>query len=205
MRGIWDASKARLISRRGLSSSTPASFGLQSQRQCRADVVGWGPSWSAANGIAKLSQTLKVLALNARIEAQRAGPYGRGFDVVATEMRSLRARDGGSRVGHQSRGGPRQDDDDIRLSRSDRTAARTWSSVNGLVRTPRRAAFKDLARSSSSGKPDINRIFRPGTRFDGAGRHADAVHARHVNIGDEDVDGARAYLAAAPAPRSCPA
>jgi PAS domain-containing protein len=43
----------------------------------------------AANGIGKISQTLKVLALNARIEAKRAGSYGNGFDVVATEMRTL--------------------------------------------------------------------------------------------------------------------
>jgi PAS domain S-box-containing protein len=43
----------------------------------------------AANGIGKISQTLKVLALNARIEAKRAGSYGNGFDVVASEMRTL--------------------------------------------------------------------------------------------------------------------
>src|SRR3990172_6587333 len=47
-------------------------------------------------------------------------------------------------------------------SRSMRTAARTWSSVNGFIKTPSRAALMDLARSSSSGKPDMRSTLRLG-------------------------------------------
>lgn len=84
--GIWDASST-LIYAEGFVVDA-SELRLAEQRNAALTsrleaIVG------AANGIAKLSQTLKVLGLNARIEAQRAGPYGRGFDVVAAEMRTL--------------------------------------------------------------------------------------------------------------------
>jgi PAS domain S-box-containing protein len=76
--GIWDASST-LIYAEGFVVDA-SELRLAEQRNAALTsrleaIVG------AANGIANLSQTLKVLGLNARIEAQRAGPHGRGFDV----------------------------------------------------------------------------------------------------------------------------
>ncbi len=49
---------------------------------------------NGTGNILKVLSALKMLALNARIEATRAGEFGRGFNVVAQEIKSLAAATG---------------------------------------------------------------------------------------------------------------
>ena len=51
---------------------------------------------AGTGNILKVLSALKMLALNARIEATRAGEMGRGFNVVAQEIKSLAAATGES-------------------------------------------------------------------------------------------------------------
>jgi hypothetical protein len=54
-----------------------------------ADVSG--EIVNGTGNILRVLSALKMLALNARIEATRAGEFGRGFNVVAQEIKSLAA------------------------------------------------------------------------------------------------------------------
>ena len=71
---------------RGSSHEIAGSF-----EQMKAQVSGITTS---LNDIAAITKQTDLLALNAAIEAARAGEAGRGFAIVADEVRSLAARTG---------------------------------------------------------------------------------------------------------------
>ena len=55
----------------------------ESVRDARADVV------SACGEIERIARTVRIISLNAAVEAARAGDAGAGFGVIATEIRDL--------------------------------------------------------------------------------------------------------------------
>lgn len=106
--------------------------GVESERRHKEELVAETRALAAATaGIGGLAKQTNILALNATIEATRAGEFGKGFNVVAAEVKKL--AQSSNETGERVRKGITQIMDAIQRQIEEDDSQRNLDDETGLV------------------------------------------------------------------------
>ena len=136
------------------------------------------------NLIAQIAKQTTLLALNSTIEAARAGPAGKGFGVVATEVKALavQTKDATEEIRRKietlQRDATGSADAVLRISQAIEAIRPVFENVNGAVDEQNRTTG-EMSDNATSASQFIVAVADNATEIDGATREA-AAHGEDV-------------------------